>query len=101
VVSSFIPGILKSLHDLDASAPLGLICEFENQLRLWSELPVQYVIPHHALVDGELVRKIKGAGKKILVWTVNNPADMLRLRELGVDGVISDETCLLCRTIGG
>ena len=101
VVSSFIPGILKCLHDLDASAPLGLICEFENQLRLWSELPVQYVIPHHALVDGELVRKIKGAGKKILVWTVNNPADMLRLRELGVDGVISDETCLLCRTIGG
>jgi len=101
VVSSFLPGVLKSLHDLDASAPLGLICEFENQLRLWNELPVQYVIPHHALVDGELVRKIKGAGKKMLVWTVNNPAEMLRLRHLGVDGIISDDTGLLCRTIGG
>src|SRR5215467_837418 len=101
VVSSFLPGVLKSLHDLDASVPLGLICEFENQLRLWNELPVQYVIPHRALVDGELIRKIKGAGKKMLVWTVNNPGDMLRFRDLSVDGVISDETSLLCRTIHG
>jgi len=101
VVSSFLPGVPKSVHALDSTVPLGLICEFENQLRLWSELPVQYVIPHHALVDGELVRKIKGAGKKMLVWTVNNPSDMLRFRDLGVDGIISDETGLLCRTIDG
>ena len=101
VVSSFQPGALKSLHALDATVPLGLICEFENQLRLWSELPVQYVIPHHALVDGELVRKIRGAGKKILVWTVNAPADMRRFADQGVDGIISDDTNLLCRTIGG
>jgi len=101
VVSSFLPGVLKSLHDQDASVPLGLICEFENQLRLWNELPVQYVIAHHALVDGELVRKIKGAGKRMLVWTVNNPAEMLRLCDFGVDGIISDDTGLLCRHLGG
>lgn len=100
VVSSFQPGTLKSVHALDASASLGLICEFENQLRLWNQLPVQYVIPHHALVDGELVRKVKGAGKKILVWTVNVPEDMRRFADLGVDGIISDDTSLLCRTIG-
>src|SRR5579862_8908422 len=64
VVSSFVPGVLKSLHAEDATIPLGLICEFENQLRLWIELPVQYVILHHALVESELVRKVKGTGKK-------------------------------------
>ena len=100
VVSSFQPGALKSVHALDATVPLGLICEFENQLRLWSELPVQFVIPHHALVDGDLVRKIKGAGKKVIVWTVNVPAEMRRFADLGVDGIISDDTSLLCRTIG-
>ena len=100
VVSSFQPGTLKSVRALDASILLGLICEFENQLRLWSELPVQYVIPHHALLDAELVRKIKGAGKKIIVWTVNVPEDMRRFADLGVDGIISDDTSLLCRTIG-
>jgi glycerophosphoryl diester phosphodiesterase len=100
VVSSFQPGALKSVHALDATVPLGLICEFTTQLRLWGDLPVQYVIPHHVLVDAELIRKIKGAGKKILVWTVNAPADMRRFADLGVDGVISDDTSLLCRTIG-
>ncbi len=99
VVSSFIPAVLKSLREEDATVPLGVICEFENQLRLWSELPVQYVIPHHALVEPELIRKIKGAGKKVLVWTVNDPAGMQRFAEQGVDGIISDDTSLLCRTL--
>jgi glycerophosphoryl diester phosphodiesterase len=99
VVSSFQPGALKSLHALDATIPLGLICELKNQLRLWNELPVQYVIPRLDLAEPELIRKIKGAGKKVIVWTVNDPADMKRFAECGVDGIISDDTALLCRTL--
>jgi glycerophosphoryl diester phosphodiesterase len=99
VTSSFQPGVLKAVHALDATVPLGLICEFKNQLRLWNELPVQYVIPRLDLAEAELIRKIKGAGKKVIVWTVNDPADMKRLAEYGVDGIISDDTSLLCRTL--
>ncbi len=99
VVSSFQPGALKSVRALDATIPLGLICESKTQLRLWSELPVQYVIPHYDLAEPDLVRKIKGAGKKVFVWTVNDPADMQRFAECGVDGIISDDTSLLCRTL--
>jgi glycerophosphoryl diester phosphodiesterase len=99
VVSSFQPGALKSVRALDATIALGLICESKTQLRLWSELPVQYVIAHHDLADPELVRKIKGAGKKVFVWTVNDPGDMQRFAEYGVDGIISDDTSLLCRTL--
>lgn len=99
VVSSFQPGTLKSVRALDATIPLGLICESKTQLRLWSELPVQYVIPHYDLAEPDLVRKIKGAGKKVFVWTVNDAADMQRFAEYGVDGIISDDTSLLCRTL--
>ena len=99
VVSSFIPGALKAVRELDATIPLGLICESPTQLRFWSELPVQYVIAHQELVELELIRKIKGAGKKVFVWTVNEPADMQRFAEYGVDGIISDDTSLLCRTV--
>jgi len=99
VVSSFRPGVLKSMHALDATVPLGLICEFKNQLRLWDELPVQYVVPRLDLAEPELIRKIKGAGKKVIVWTVNDPAEMRRFAEYGVDGIISDDTALLCRTL--
>jgi glycerophosphoryl diester phosphodiesterase len=101
VVSSFVPGVLKSLHAEDATVPLGLICEFKTQLQLWNELPVEYVIPHRALAKPELIRKIKGAGKKVIVWTVNDPADMQRFAEAGVNGIISDDTALLCRTLRG
>ena len=99
VVSSFMPGVLKSLAAEDSTIPLGLICEFKNQLRLWNELPVDYVIPRQDLTDPELVRKIKGAGKKVLVWTVNDAEAMQRFAKMGVDGIISDDTSLLCRTL--
>jgi glycerophosphoryl diester phosphodiesterase len=99
VVSSFIPGALKSVRELDATIPLGLICESKTQLRYWTELPVQYVIVQQELCEPELIRKIKGAGKKIFVWTVNEAADMQRFAEYGVDALISDDTGLLCRTL--
>jgi glycerophosphoryl diester phosphodiesterase len=99
VVSSFLPGALKSLHAEDATVPLGLICETKTQLRLWNELPIHYVIPHHELVDAELIRKVKGAGKKVMVWTVNDAIAMQQFAEWGVDGIISDDTKLLVQTL--
>jgi glycerophosphoryl diester phosphodiesterase len=100
VVSSFIPGVLKALRAADASIPLGLICESPTQLRYWSELPVQFVIAQQELIEPELIRKVKGAGKKVIVWTVNAAEDMQRFADRGVDGIISDDTSLLCRTLG-
>src|SRR3984957_17544918 len=98
VVSSFLPGTLKELHAQDSTIPLGLICETPTQLRLWSEVPVAYVIPRFDQLDAELIRKVKGAGKKVIVWTVNDAAEMVRFAGLGVDGIISDDTGLLART---
>jgi glycerophosphoryl diester phosphodiesterase len=98
VVSSFLPEVIQGLHALDAAIPLGLICETRAELSRWSELPVEYVIPHFALVREDLVSEIRAAGKKILVWTVNLPADMGRFSQLGVDGIISDNPKLLADT---
>jgi glycerophosphoryl diester phosphodiesterase len=82
--------VLQAAYALDASIPLGLICETQAQLGRWPQLPVEYVIPHFALAQRELLPEIKAAGKKILVWTVNVPSDMSRFSEWGVDGIISD-----------
>jgi glycerophosphoryl diester phosphodiesterase len=37
-----------------------------------------------------LVRGLKTAGQQVYVWTVNEPADVEFMRELGVDGIITD-----------
>jgi glycerophosphoryl diester phosphodiesterase len=101
VVSSFLPGVLETIHGLDSAIPLGLICETRAQFGRWSELPVEFVIPYHKLVRQDSIAKIKTAGKKILVWTVNLPAEMKRLSKWGVDGIISDNPKRLALTLGG
>src|SRR5579862_1322277 len=100
VISSFLPEVLERVHAQDRGIPLGLICETRAELARWNELPVEYVIPHHKLVDSEGIAMIKGSGKKILVWTVNDGKEMFRFAQAGVDGIISDDTDLLARTLG-
>jgi glycerophosphoryl diester phosphodiesterase len=99
VVSSFLPEVLQSLHAQDSSIPLGFICETKPQLKPWRQLPVRYVIPHHKLALRSAIRDMHNEGKKVLVWTVNGPASMLRLANWGVEGIVSDETERLVRTI--
>ena len=99
VVSSFLPEALEAVRAEGSSTPLGLICETREELRQWNRLELEYVMPHSRLLDLRLVGKLKRAGKKIFVWTVNTPAAMRRFAELGVDGIISDNPKLLTRTL--
>jgi len=95
VVSSFLPEVLLTLHEYDPDVPLGLICETTPQLRKWPELPVQFVLPHHTLIDINLCRGLQAASRKLFVWTVNLRERMIDLQRMGVDGIISDRTDLL------
>jgi glycerophosphoryl diester phosphodiesterase len=100
IVSSFLPDVLRIIHAEESSIPLGLICDTGKQLLRWTQLPIEYVIPERKLVTLPLVQELKAAGKKILVWTVNTRVEMERLRDWGVDGIISDDTSLLARMLG-
>lgn len=99
VVSSFLPEVLQAVHLEAPAIALGLICENRTELLRWRQLPVDYVIPQRKLLDPPLLSELKAARKKVLVWTVNDPGEMRRFADLGVDGIISDDTALLCRTL--
>lgn len=47
--------------------------------------------PYHLNLTPELVREAQGLGLKVIPWTVNDPADMKRLINWGVDGLITDD----------
>jgi glycerophosphoryl diester phosphodiesterase len=98
VVSSFLERVLCTLHEEDRTVLLGFICETREELAEWMEVPCDYVIPHHSLISAPLVAEFRNTRKTILVWTVNSGKQMIRLRDLGVDGIISDDTSLLCQT---
>jgi glycerophosphoryl diester phosphodiesterase len=99
VVSSFLPEVLTAIHDLDPAIPLGFLCETQDQLRGWRQMPAEWVIPQFKLADRELVELVHAAGKRIMVWTVNRADRMREFAAWGVDAVISDETELLVRSL--
>lgn len=99
VVSSFLPNILQRLWLIERKLPLGLIFDSSRTLGDWRSLPVTHVIAEQALVTPALIGEAHAAGKQVFCWTVNRAADMLRLRQMGVNALISDDTDLLCRTM--
>ena len=101
VVSSFLSDVLDGLRARDPLVQRGFIFDNGEGLMRWSALDIAYVIPHHGLVSRELAEDVHAAGRKILVWTVNHEREMRQLAEWGVDGIVSDDTELLCRTLGG
>jgi glycerophosphoryl diester phosphodiesterase len=46
--------------------------------------------PNYRELDEALVKEARGLGLKVLPWTVNDPPDMERLIDWGVDGIITD-----------
>jgi len=55
--------------------------------------------PYFGDVTPELISQSHAIGLKVVVWTVNKPADMARLIEMGVDGIISDRPDLLRKAV--
>jgi glycerophosphoryl diester phosphodiesterase len=100
-ISSFLPGVIRTLHELDPSLVLGALAQTRWQLRRWKILPVRYVVPHYHLLSRRLVEKVHAADKAVITWTVNRPGQMRRAVELGVDGIISDDTKMLLEVLGG
>ena len=70
-------GVLYALDD-------GGIMDFAEANRAYS------LNPHHKAVTTDLVSKAQDAGLKVYAWTVNEAADIARMRGLDVDGIISD-----------
>jgi glycerophosphoryl diester phosphodiesterase len=95
VVSSFLPDALLGLRGLDPDLPLGLICETPSELAAWEQLPVQLVISHYTLMNVDSYQTLHAAGKKVFTWTVNRKEQMIHFKDLGVDGIISDDTEML------
>jgi glycerophosphoryl diester phosphodiesterase len=53
--------------------------------------------PAYKLVTADLVKRCHDQDLKLIPWTVNTPQEISLLRQLGVDGIISDYPNLLAK----
>lgn len=92
-IQSFDPRTLELVHQTDPTLHTALLVEnlqslTANLARL-SFRPTIYS-PNYKLVTAALVEACHKAGIQVIPWTVNSVADIERLRQLQVDGIITD-----------
>ena len=51
------------------------------------------------VITGPIVRRLHAAGVEVHVWTVNEPEDMVRLLDIGVDGLVTDRADLALEVV--
>lgn len=93
-IQSFDPRTLRAARALDPNVRLALlIAGPENDARAQVDdlgfVPDIYS-PAYALVNAEVLATAHELGMQVIPWTVNTLAEMQALKDLGVDGVITD-----------
>ncbi len=106
IVSSFNPVLLWRLGRIDRTIPLGLLYAPDEPAGLnrgWPRhlLRLAALHPYQGQVTLKLVQQARRRGQQINTWTVNEPAEMRRLIDLGVHGIITDRPDLLSALLAG
>jgi glycerophosphoryl diester phosphodiesterase len=96
----FLPPLLTSFQTEALSAarraapalPRGLLLDefWPDWFEAAHELGCSAVITHYAMADDALIARLHRANLRALVFTVNDPAEVLRLIRLGIDGIVTD-----------
>jgi glycerophosphoryl diester phosphodiesterase len=99
VVQSFDFASMETYAALEPDVPIGLLGRPAPALLSELATYADQVNPNHRLIDAEYVDAVHDAGLDMLVYTVNEVADMQRSVALGVDGVITDRPDVLERVL--
>ncbi len=96
------PGVATAMSEPEIRLFFGLDTAFLG--RLFSPPGEAFQVPEYSggihVVTARFVRGAQRRNIAVHVWTVNDPADMQRFIEMGVDGIITDRPDLLLDLVG-
>lgn len=103
VIQSFDVRTIQLIHKKYPEVHVSYLVEdnhglktFEESMGLLGFKPYIYS-PAYKMIDVALVQKCHDQGIKIIPWTVNSKKEIVRLKALKVDGIISDYPDLLVK----
>lgn len=88
VVSSFSAAALERVYADDPTIPTGFL--FGATIPKAFPRGIAAVHPHYSVVTAKFVAWARGNGWQVNPWTINDPKEMRRLMDLGVDMIITD-----------
>lgn len=92
-IQSFDPRTLEYARLYAPNLSIALLVESEHPLKDYEKMlsftPAIFS-PNYELVDSDMVEWAHKRGMQIIPWTVNTPAAIEKMIQLGVDGIISD-----------
>ena len=93
---------LRQLRSLSPAARIGLtwVDGTEPPLALLDELLAEYWNPMFGFVTADGVAAVHRAGRLVSTWTVDEPDDMSRMVECGVDAMVSNRIGALLAHLG-
>ena len=99
--SSFNPLSLRRAKRLASHIPVGLLYAPDLPLplrRAWLAplVPHEARHPKHTMVNAHYMAWARQRGYRVNTWTVDDPDEMRRLIDLGVDGIITNVPDILC-----
>lgn len=103
-VADAFPGIASSpavpeFAPALVGAKLGVAPLVRRSLRGFAAVQVPERRGPVRIVTRRTVERFHAAGVEVHVWTVNDPKDMARLLDLGVDGIVTDRCDLLAALV--
>lgn len=105
IFSSFFSSNLKIAAQTLPEVPRGLLAR-PGLLGLWARSfgfmfgDYQALHPHISNTSREQMQRAHRLKRRVHVWTANTPEEINRLKEWGVDGIITDDPQTAARTLG-
>ena len=92
LISSFNWEVLQEVKQLNPKIQLGILEEenIKKALDFAKKIKGYSINPYFKLLTQEIIEESHKNNIKVHTWTVNSPDDILWVKELGVDAIISD-----------
>ncbi len=92
IISSFKWDELKRMRELNKNIKIAVLTEQDplDAIAVAKELDAVAINPNFKKLTQENVGKIQEEGLKVYTWTVNTPEDIQKMKDFGVDGIISN-----------